>query len=91
MVRPHVVNFMDQMLRSDDGLRVEEVVLPAGSAARRVCDLFPKSREYLLMATHEDGNWVFNPADDHVVQGGAALVLMTSPIGRAQVEQLLQA
>ncbi len=30
MVRPHVVNFMDQMLHSDDGLRVEELlVLPA--------------------------------------------------------------
>jgi voltage-gated potassium channel len=91
MVRPHVVNFMDQMLRSDDGLRVEEVMLPASAAARRVCDLFPKSREYLLMATHEAGNWVFNPADDHVVRGGAALVLMTSPVGRAQVELLLQA
>ena len=28
MVRPHVVNFMDKMLHSDEGLRVEEVILP---------------------------------------------------------------
>jgi voltage-gated potassium channel len=91
MVRPHVVNFMDQMLRSDDGLRVEEVVIPPGVAARPVAQLIPKSREYMLVATHEGGKWVFNPADDHMVQAGAALVMMTSPKGRRQVEQLLQA
>jgi voltage-gated potassium channel len=91
MVRPHVVNFMDQMLRTDEGLRVEEVVIPAGVAARRVSELIPKSREYMLVATHELGKWVFNPADDHMVQGGAALVMMTSPEGRAQVERLLKA
>ena len=91
MVRPHVVNFMDQMLRSDDGLRVEEVMLPAGSAARRVCDLFPKSREYLLMASPQQGHWVFNPPDNHRVEAGSALVLLASPAGRKQVEQLLNA
>lgn len=89
MVRPHVVNFMDQMLRSDDSLRVEEVLIPAGVEARPVSQLIPKSREYMLVATHEHGRWVFNPADDHLVQAGAALVMMTSPKGRAQVERLL--
>ena len=29
MVRPHVVNFMDQMLYSDENLRLEEVIVPA--------------------------------------------------------------
>ena len=33
MVRPHVVNFMDKMLHSDDGLRVEEVIVPPGFPA----------------------------------------------------------
>ncbi|HMA09207.1 MAG TPA: potassium channel family protein [Ramlibacter sp.] len=91
MVRPHVVNFMDQMLRSDEGLRVEELLIPAGVQARPVSQLIPKSREYMLVATHERGHWVFNPADDHMVGAGAALVVMTSPKGRAQVERLLQA
>ncbi|HXE47516.1 MAG TPA: potassium channel family protein [Ramlibacter sp.] len=91
MVRPHAVNFMDQMLRTDDGLRVEEVVVPEGVAARAVSDLIPKSRHYMLMATHQRGNWIFNPADDYIVQAGAALVLMTSPEGREQVERLLKA
>lgn len=89
MVRPHVVNFMDQMLRGEENLRVEEVAVPAGFVARPLGELLPRSRDYVLMATHEQGRWVFNPPDDHLVQAGAALVLMTSPQGRARVEKLL--
>jgi voltage-gated potassium channel len=90
MVRPHVVNFMDQMLRSDEGLRVEEVLVPPGFAAKRLSEVLPRSRDFLLVATHERGHWVFNPTDDHMVEAGAALVLMVSADGRSQVEQLLQ-
>lgn len=90
MVRPHVVNFMDQMLHSDDGLRVEEFVAPETMKDTPLVQLFPKSREYLLMATHQDGSWVFNPADDHIIRAGAALVLMTGPDGRAAIEKVLK-
>ena len=88
MIRPHVVNFMDQMLRSDEGLRVEEVAVPAGHSASTLGTLLPPSRDYILVATHEHGRWVFNPAADHVVQPGTVLVLMATPGGRAQVESL---
>ena len=91
MLRPHAVNFMDQMLRSDDGLRVEEVVLPSHFAPTTVAELVPKSKEYILMATHEHGKWVFNPADDHVVKAGVALVLMSSPGGRDHLEKRINA
>ena len=89
MVRPLVVNFMDQMLHSDEALRVEEVVVPAGFRATALAELVPKSRDYLLMAAHAHGQWTFNPPDDHVVQAGVALVLMASPGGRAKMEKLL--
>lgn len=91
MVRPHVVNFMDQMLHSDEALRVEEVVVPAGFPDTRVAALVPRSRDYILMATHENGKWVFNPGDEHVVKAGAALVLMANPGGRLHLENLLKA
>ena len=90
MVRPHVVNFMDQMLRSDDGLRVEEVVVPAGLVSASLSGLLPRSRDYLVMALHDRGQWVFNPPDDQLVSAGAVLVLMASPQGRVRVEQLLK-
>jgi len=91
MVRPHAVNFMDQMLRTDDALRVEEVAVPAHVPATALAQLIPKSRDYILVAMHEHGQWVFNPADDHLVKGGAVLVLMTNPEGFARAKTLLRA
>lgn len=89
MLRPHVVNFMDQMLHSDDGLRMEEVIIPPGHEATTVGVLVPRSREYVLVATHEHGHWVFNPADEHVIKSGTALVLMSTPGGRAHLEHVM--
>jgi voltage-gated potassium channel len=89
MVRPHVVNFMDQMLRTDDQLRVEEVQVPPDFADTPIDQLIEKSRDYILLATHEQGQWVFNPADGHLVKAGTTLVLMATPDGRAQIEKLL--
>lgn len=90
MVRPHAVNFMDQMLRGESNLRVEEVVVPPGFGSAAIGALVPRSPHYILMATHENGEWLFNPADDHLVQSGMALVFMASPEGRAMVEQLIR-
>jgi voltage-gated potassium channel len=90
MVRPHVVSFMDQMLHSDDGLRVEEVIAPSGMQRTPLAQLLPRSRDYLVLATHEDGKWFFNPADDHPIAPGSALVLMTGPGGRALIEKRLR-
>lgn len=91
MVRPHVVNFMDQMLRSDRGLRVEEVAVPAHCQPVAVGTLLPRTAQYLLMAIYENDKWVFNPPDTHMVQPGDTLVLMTNAGGRSLVEARLQA
>jgi voltage-gated potassium channel len=90
MVRPHVVNFMDKMLHSEEGLRVEEVVVPHGFASTPLGALIPKSRDYLVMALHENGQWLFNPSDDHTIKAGSTLVMMATPDGRAHVERLVR-
>jgi voltage-gated potassium channel len=90
MVRPHVVNFMDKMLHSDDGLRVEEVVVPHGFSNTPLGTLIPKSRDYLVMALHENGQWMFNPPDEHTIKAGSTLVMMANPEGRAHVEKLVR-
>jgi hypothetical protein len=61
MLRPHVVTFMEQMLRSEEGLRLEEAAVPAGHVPAPLVALRPRSRDYILVATHEEGRWVFNP------------------------------
>lgn len=91
MVRPHVVNFMDQMLRSDKGLRVEEMVLPTHFKTATVATTLPRSPAYLLMAIYENDNWIFNPTDDHPVRAGDTLVFMTSSVGRTMLEKRLLA
>jgi voltage-gated potassium channel len=91
MVRPHVVNFMDQMLRTDESLRVEEVIVPDGFAPRSIADAVPKSRDYIVMATHERGEWVFNPQEDQTLRPGTVIVLMTSPGARIALEERLAA
>ena len=90
MVRPHAVNFMDQMLHTDENLRVEEVTLPPDFETTTLGLMAPKSRNYLLMATHENGQWHFNPPDEHIVTAGTALIMLASPEGRAQMERLLK-
>jgi len=91
MLRPHVVNFMDQMLHTDDGLRVEEVQVPSHFPPTPLAELIPKSQEYLLMALQENDNWVFNPADDHVLRAGATLILMMNSGARSMLEERLAA
>ena len=91
MLRPHVVNFMDQMLRSDRGLRVEEVQVPAGFASTALIHIAPKCREYLLVAVHDAGNWQFNPDDALLIKPGDILVFMTDTTGRTMIEQRLHA
>ncbi|WP_426110581.1 potassium channel family protein [Massilia sp. PWRC2] len=87
MVRPHVVNFMDQMLRSEGALRVEELVLPDTMTALPLGQLLPRSPAYMLMATYQNDRWTFNPPDDLLVGAGVTLVLMADPDGRAFAEE----
>lgn len=91
MVRPHVVNFMDQMMHSDEGLRMEEVLVPDGFTTQSLSALVPKSKDYLLVAIHDHDRWIFNPPDEQMIKPGMALVLMISPDGRAGLDNILRA
>jgi voltage-gated potassium channel len=89
MVRPHVVSFMDQMLRTDDNLRVEEVTVAPAFKPQPLGQAVKRSRHYLVMATRQGEHWRFNPADEDQLTPGTVVVLMTSPQGRVLVEGLL--
>jgi voltage-gated potassium channel len=89
MIRPHVVSFLDQMMRSDDGLRVEEVVVPSGFTARRVGEVALNGRDSILVAVRADNRWVFNPEPDFELAPGMVAVVMATPAGRRTVEAAL--
>jgi voltage-gated potassium channel len=87
MLRPAVVSFLDEMLRSDKGLRVEEVQLPSSARARRIAELAPQDPQYVVLALRHDGRWQFNPPADALARGGSTLVVMATPEGRAKLER----
>ncbi len=89
MVRPGVVNFLDEMLRSDNRLRVEEIDVPAGFARRPLGELVKPSPDYILLAARIRDQWQFNPPQDFMVGPGTTLIVMVNPEGRGELEKLV--
>ena len=89
MLRPTVVSFLDEMLRTDTRLRVEEVALPAGAAERSLGHVAPLSRDYIVLAVRAGERWEFNPSAEHRLRAGDHIIAMMTPEGRRELEQRL--
>jgi voltage-gated potassium channel len=86
MVRPHVVGFLDEMLKSERHMRVDEVTVPMGFSPTPMGNLRLRSADYILLAVRSEGDWAFNPADEYLLCPGNVIVAMASPAGRTQIE-----
>jgi voltage-gated potassium channel len=86
MIRPTVVSFLDEMLRTDASLRVEEVQIPEGVERRELRELAPPSPDYIVLAVRSKEGWHFNPAPEHRVSSGAAPIIMAHRQGREALE-----
>lgn len=90
MIRPHVVSFLDEMLKSEKNLRIEEVPVPAAFIPKPIGGLDLRSANFVMLAVRErNGSWQFNPAPDFLVKPGFMLIAMASPQGRMELESLL--
>ena len=89
MIRPHVVNFLDEMLRTQRNYRIEEVTL--ARSIDSVAQLRLHERECVLLAVQRDGEWLFNPTHDMSLAAGDVLVIMTTPESRQALTEELGA
>jgi len=89
MIRPQVVSFLDEMLRTDDRLRVEEVHVAESHAGTKIGDLALRSHDYVVIAVREGEKWRFNPDINFVLRHGNTLVVVATPEGRQALEQTL--
>jgi voltage-gated potassium channel len=89
MLRPKVISFLDEMLRSEEALRVEELIVPERLAGSPCGALEPRNPDFLLLAIRSAGKWQFNPPDDRALAAGDTLVFMTTPAGRRRIEARL--
>ncbi len=91
MIRPQVVSFLDEMLRADNALRVEEVHIPPDFGSNTIGGLKLNRRDFILLAVRAQDDWAFNPAEDFAIHPGNTLVVMTTPAGRKSLEKSLSA
>lgn len=90
MIRPHVVSFLDEMLKSEKNLRIEEVPVPAGFIPKPLGTLQLRSANYVFLAVRErNGNWQFNPDQSFLLKPGYTLIAMANSVGRLELEMLL--
>ena len=90
MIRPHVVSFLDEMLKSEKNLRVEEVPVPAHFTPKPIGALELRSANYILLAVREpDAGWQFNPDKNFIIQPGFTLIAMANSVGRMEIESAL--
>src|SRR6185436_18549502 len=80
LVRPTVVEFVDQMLRDHkDVLRLEEVVIPEGSwfigQTLREVPIRAETK-LLVVALRVDKKFIYNPEPGTVIEAGSVLVVL---------------
>ena len=90
MLRPQVVSFLDEMLRSEKHLRVEEITAPVTFLPCLLSALnLHRSDHYVLLAVRTGADWVFNPPGSFVMQPGYTLIAMASPQGCEELRKSL--
>lgn len=81
MLRPSVVQFLDQMLRDQEGnRRIEEIVVPHNSAliGKTLQEVHLRQiADSLVVAIREiDGSHLYNPPEDIRLTAGHVLIVM---------------
>jgi len=86
MIRPHVVSFFEEMLRTEHRLRLEEVQIPESFKPRPFSRLERRTPNFVLLAVRSGTEWHFNPSPDFQLEPGHIVIAMATPHGRQELE-----
>ena len=93
LVRPTVVEFMDQMLRErEEVLRLEEVVIPDGSwfVGKSLREVPIRAETNLLVvALRVDRKFIYNPEPSAELEAGSVLVVLGATANVARLRELV--
>ena len=89
LIRPQVVQFLDEMLRDPNSdMRIDEVKVTKGSKVEgkplHATGIRDETEVLVLAAKSADGTYFFNPGADFVVEAGVTLVVL-GPVPQVQV------
>jgi voltage-gated potassium channel len=90
MVRPNVMNFLDEMLKTESNLRMEEIHIPEKLDGKPLSMLYLGNQDCMVLGVHRLEDWLFNPTASFQLKGKDVLMVMTTPQGRTCLEQAIQ-
>jgi voltage-gated potassium channel len=95
MLRPHVINLIDAMLRDREShVRVEELHIPEHSpcVGKSISEAdFRSVGNILVIAIREHhGQWIYNPTSDVVLEKGMHLIILATPEERALIQNVIE-
>lgn len=80
LVRPEVVEFLDQLHRTEKSLRIEEVLIPKDSSwvgkMLRDAPIRPRTRALVIAKRTRDGAFHYNPGPDSTIEAGMTLIVL---------------
>ena len=80
LVRPEVVEFLDQMHRTDHALRLEEIVIPTEShlvgACLRDAPIRPRTNALVVATREKNGDFHYNPGPESRLSAGMTLIVL---------------
>ncbi len=89
MIRPHVVNFLDEMLRSEQKIRLEELRLEEHHQLCSIGELRARCPGCVIVALKSGEDFQFNPGDELMLSPGQVLIVMLPPQGRSELQAAL--
>lgn len=89
MIRPHVVTFLDEMLRSEQKIRLEELLLDQHHRLCSIGELRKRCPDCVMVALKSGDDFVFNPGPEVMLTVGQVLIVMLPPHGRGELMDAL--